>query len=305
MKKKIKKWIDIIGKKNMIAISALVLVIIVVGVVFAVKNNSKNNEEQALQEESVGLQVQENADDVEGDSIDFSEFLSEGEKEEDKKEDTKKDETSGNNSGLNVDDNADDSKGNNIDFNEEPKKEDNPKLDVKLEGESKKGYIIKEDSDFAHIKDQAVKDVIKTLQKGDEPTLSDSIQTKLGDKKPASKVYDIKPEEGQEKDKDGYYIVDLTVKDLSKNYKNVVVLHYSEERTEWEVIEPTKVDGDIITVKFKDLSPVVIYGEPIEEDKENDTPGTGEGSGDNEGTQGGTQGGSGSGTSGADFGPLF
>ena len=273
MKKRIKKWIDIIGKKNMIAISALVLVL-VLGVVFAVKSNRKDDDELVAQEESIGLQVQENADDVEGDSIDFSEFLSEDEKDEDKKENTNKNEASSNNSGLSVSENESGSNANSVDFNEVSKEEEPAKLDVKIDEKSKEGYIIKDDSDFSHLTSE-VKAVINTIKEAIKeqktPAISEEIQPLLKDKISVSdKVYDIQPEDGQKKDKDGYYVVDLLVKDVSKSYKKVVVLHYSEVRELWEVIEPTKVDGDVITVKFKDLSPVIVLGEPIEVAEEED-----------------------------------
>ena len=292
--KKIRKWIDVIGKKNMIAISALVLVLVVVGVGFAIKNNNKNNnEENAVEEESVGLQVEENADDIEGDSIDFSEF----ESEEDKT-DNKKEEGSKNNSSLVEKENADDEEGDSVDFNEivkgEDKKEE-PKLDVELDKDSKTGYTMnKDDNAFADL-DKKVQDIIKEVKNGKMSSLPKAVQTKLGDKTVVCDVFDLEPEKGQKKDKDGYYTVELTVDDLSEKYTKVVVLHYSEARELWEVIEPTKVDGDKITVKFADLSPVIICGELIETD------------GDESGNEGNGNGNEGSGNTdtGAEFGPLF
>ena len=82
MKKKMKYWLGFIGTKNLIAISALVIFVAAIAIGVAVSNNKKGKEADTEIEESTGLQVEENADDVEGDSIDFSEFLSEDEKEQ-------------------------------------------------------------------------------------------------------------------------------------------------------------------------------------------------------------------------------
>lgn len=76
MQKKIKYLIGFLGKKNLIAICALVVLVAAISVGIIISNNNAKKEENANAEveESTGLQVEENADDVEGDSVDFSEF---------------------------------------------------------------------------------------------------------------------------------------------------------------------------------------------------------------------------------------
>lgn len=82
MSKKIKKWMNIIGKKNLIAIGALLVLVIAISVGIAISNSKSDEKANNDIEESSGLQVEENADDVEGDSIDFSEFQTEDEKKD-------------------------------------------------------------------------------------------------------------------------------------------------------------------------------------------------------------------------------
>ena len=77
---RIKQWMDFLGKKNLIAIGALLVLVIAISVGIAILNSKSDKKVNDEVEESSGLQVEENADDVEGDSIDFSEFQTEDEK---------------------------------------------------------------------------------------------------------------------------------------------------------------------------------------------------------------------------------
>lgn len=82
--KKFKKWMAIIGTKNLIAIGALLILVVAVGVGFTVSKNNddkKDKEADKKVEESSGLQVEEDSEGLEGDSIDFGELF---EEEEDK-----------------------------------------------------------------------------------------------------------------------------------------------------------------------------------------------------------------------------
>lgn len=80
--KKIKQWVAFIGTRNLIAICALVVVLVAVGVGVAVSNGKNDEQADKEIEQTGGLQVEENADDVEGDSIDFEDFIS-GDEEDD------------------------------------------------------------------------------------------------------------------------------------------------------------------------------------------------------------------------------
>lgn len=81
--KKMKNWMAFFGTKNLIAIGALLVLVIAISVGIAISNSKTDKKANDEVEESSGLQVEENADDVEGDSIDFSEFQTEEEKKND------------------------------------------------------------------------------------------------------------------------------------------------------------------------------------------------------------------------------
>lgn len=60
--------------------------------------------------------------------------------------------------------------------------------------------------------------------------------------------------------KSGKFKVKLEVPALTANNKNPYVLHFSQERQEWEVLWPTEVDYEnkILTIEFEDFSPASI-----------------------------------------------
>lgn len=60
--------------------------------------------------------------------------------------------------------------------------------------------------------------------------------------------------------KNGYFKVTLEVPALTENNKNPYVLHFSQERQEWEILWPTHVDYEkkTLTIEFKDFSPASI-----------------------------------------------
>lgn len=59
---------------------------------------------------------------------------------------------------------------------------------------------------------------------------------------------------------DGKYEVTLTVPSITANTTDIVVLHYSVDNQEWELIEPKSVDlaNKQIVVDFDNLSPVMV-----------------------------------------------
>lgn len=86
-----------------------------------------------------------------------------------------------------------------------------------------------------------------------------------------------------QKSENGYFMVTLQVPSLTKNNKNPYVLHFSEERQEWEILWPTKVDYEnkTLTIEFKDFSPASILAaadageeepEKVTEDTTEETP---------------------------------
>lgn len=77
-----------------------------------------------------------------------------------------------------------------------------------------------------------------------------------------TKFFDVEPINGGLKSEDGKYIVTFHIPNLTETLQDVKVLHYSTERSVWEVINPENVDyaKKEITAKFEDLSPVAIIG---------------------------------------------
>ena len=67
------------------------------------------------------------------------------------------------------------------------------------------------------------------------------------------------------------HVLTIKVPSMTKAWKNIVILHYSTIRCEWEIIVP-KVDYDKKTLTFEvqDLSPIAIYAD-IEEAADNAT----------------------------------
>ena len=61
----------------------------------------------------------------------------------------------------------------------------------------------------------------------------------------------------------GMYEVTLSVPTLTEAATNVRILHYSTERSLWEIIEPTNVDytNKEITAEFEDLSPIAVIAD--------------------------------------------
>ena len=65
---------------------------------------------------------------------------------------------------------------------------------------------------------------------------------------------------GAQKNANGMYEVTLSVSSLTSGMTDVKLLHYSTERSLWEIVEPSDVDytNKLITAEFQDLSPVAV-----------------------------------------------
>ena len=112
---------------------------------------------------------------------------------------------------------------------------------------------------FADLDDK-VEAIIKELNANKATSLSLDIQKALKGKTLLAKVFDLEPVGDHKKcEEQKYHEVELTVTTITDKCSKIVVLHYSETRGEWEVLTPVKVDGNKITVRFKDLSPVAVY----------------------------------------------
>ncbi len=81
--KKLRSLMAFVGTKNLIAIGALLVLVIAINIGIAISNSKTEEKANDELEEHVGLQVEENEDDVEGGSTSFSEFQPEDEKKND------------------------------------------------------------------------------------------------------------------------------------------------------------------------------------------------------------------------------
>lgn len=136
--------------------------------------------------------------------------------------------------------------------------------EVHTSGASVGSYTL-DDSEtvFADLDDK-VEAVIKELNDNKATSLSTDLQKALKGKTLLAKVFDLEPVGNHDKcTKQGYHELELTVSTITDKCSNIVVLHYSETRGEWETLTPVKVDGNKITIRFKDLSPVAVYANVV------------------------------------------
>ena len=141
--------------------------------------------------------------------------------------------------------------------------------DVALDGDSASYYEVAEATKevFAEsgVTDEAVLDKIMAVNEGTETLqsiaeLAPELEEVLSDKEMITPFFDLSPVNGGIKTDDGKYQVTLSVPTLTKGMTDVLLLHYSTERTVWETVEPTDVDyvSQEITAEFEDLSPVAV-----------------------------------------------
>ena len=90
--------------------------------------------------------------------------------------------------------------------------------------------------------------------------LAPELAAQLEGKSALGKFVELSALDAAEKSADGKYVVTLSVPALSDAVSDVKILHYSTERSVWEIIIPTKIDTENkqITAEFEDLSPVAV-----------------------------------------------
>lgn len=69
--------------------------------------------------------------------------------------------------------------------------------------------------------------------------------------------------EAAEKNAEGMYEVTISVPSLTDQLRNVQILHYSTERSLWEIVDPTEIDTEekTVTAEFEDLSPIAVIAD--------------------------------------------
>lgn len=108
------------------------------------------------------------------------------------------------------------------------------------------------DKTFEAIREIMMQDIVQEIEEKTQETLENiCMLTKFID---LSTIGDV------EKTADGFYDVRLQIPTLTESMINVQILHYSTERSVWEVITPDEVDytNKTIRAKFQDLSPIVV-----------------------------------------------
>ena len=131
---------------------------------------------------------------------------------------------------------------------------------------------------------KAATEIIKKVDEGkqvgtDVKIDNGKIDKELKDKKVVKSFFDLHAE-GNKKDicyEEGkMHVVTIEVPGMTKNWKNIVILHYSTIRTEWEMITPKKVDYDkhLITFETQDLSPIAIYADVVTDGSAGTSPST-------------------------------
>ena len=134
-----------------------------------------------------------------------------------------------------------------------------------MEGQFKLEEITKESYSALAEKAPEVVDAILAINAGTKTIesikeLAPEHAAQLEGKSALGKFVGLSALDAAEKSADGKYVVTLSVPALSDAVSDVKILHYSTERSVWEIIIPTKIDTENkqITAEFEDLSPVAV-----------------------------------------------
>lgn len=140
--------------------------------------------------------------------------------------------------------------------------------DVALPGDSASYYEVAEATEevlaASGVTDDAVLSKIMAVNASTETLqsvaeLAPELEADLADKDMLTPFFDLVPVNGGIQE-NGMYVVTLSVPTLTEGMTDVRLLHYSTERSLWEIVEPTDVDyaAQTITAEFEDLSPVAV-----------------------------------------------
>lgn len=91
----------------------------------------------------------------------------------------------------------------------------------------------------------------------------EEVITKLENKDFVTGFVDLTADATVEKNENGKYEVTIDVPSMTDEATGYAVLHYSIERSVWELIEPSETDAEAktITAEFEDLSPVAVVAD--------------------------------------------
>lgn len=148
---------------------------------------------------------------------------------------------------------------------------------VTLVGDSASYYEVSEGTqeNFSELA-QSVPEVVKKILAVNAGTetlqsisdLAPELAGELEGKSLITKFFDLKPVNGGVKTADGKYLVTISVPELTEALTNVRLIHYSTERSLWEIVTPTDVNykNKQITAELIDLSPVAVIAD-VDESK--------------------------------------
>ena len=144
---------------------------------------------------------------------------------------------------------------------------ESPKFEELTEAEiNKNTNITDKAAAIASAKDAAAK--IEKINKGETVSITTEVDKALEGKKLVQKFFDLDEKGDHKKCYTEGHNVTLTVDALTTAWKNIVVVHYSTDRTLWETIPVADKDVDYnaktITFVIKDLSPIAIYADIVE-----------------------------------------
>ena len=138
----------------------------------------------------------------------------------------------------------------------------------------------KKDNEDAAKHEAAIK-IVKEINDGKTVSITTEVDKEIEGKKLVEKFFDfdeVKDSDHKKCHDQGFHTVTLKLTSMTTNWKNIRVVHYSQEREVWEVI-PVKAENvnytaKTITFDIKDLSPLAIYADVVESGAAGTSPST-------------------------------
>lgn len=108
---------------------------------------------------------------------------------------------------------------------------------------------------------------IEKINKGETVSITTEVDKDIKGKTLVQKFFDLDEQGDHKACETAGHKVTLKVDALTTAWKNIVVVHYSTDRTLWETIPVAEKDVDYnaktITFVIKDLSPIAIYADVV------------------------------------------
>ncbi|WP_308783811.1 hypothetical protein [uncultured Blautia sp.] len=112
-----------------------------------------------------------------------------------------------------------------------------------------------------------LQDMAETIEDEEVKAALEEVIAVLEKKEFVTGFIDLIALEVAEKNGEGNYEISISVPSLTDKMENVEILHYSMDRSVWEIVEPTDVDLEkkVIEAEFEDLSPIAVICDQIED----------------------------------------